>query len=166
MTRGYFKKNMMRNQAAVWREVEAPTSLVIRRITNEKQGNDRGASLFEQWLSRLDRRAAGTEIRCLAVGKARMNSIVPCTPILAIGLRINGPDDMNSQCYRVRLQCACYSDLCTVHLLQYCTVYPLQYLILTASFQSDGPRCKAQHCSSVPCPQRGTESQSELQRQP
>jgi hypothetical protein len=65
----------------------------------------------------------GTEIRCLAVGKARMNSIVPCTPILAIRLRINGPDDMNSPCYRVHLQCACYSDLCTVHPLQkLCTV--------------------------------------------
>jgi hypothetical protein len=37
-----------------------------------------------------------TEIRCLAVGKARVNSTVPCTPILTIGLRIDGPDDINS----------------------------------------------------------------------
>jgi hypothetical protein len=29
--------------------------------------------------------ARGTEIRCLAVSKAPMNSFMPCTPILAVG---------------------------------------------------------------------------------
>jgi hypothetical protein len=35
------------------------------------------------------------------VGKAPMNSTVPCTSILAVGSGIDGPDDMNSSA----LQC-------------------------------------------------------------
>jgi hypothetical protein len=50
-----------------------------------------------------------SEIRCLAVGKARVSSTVPCTPILAIGLRIDGQDDMN----RPMLQGP--STVCTLH---------------------------------------------------
>jgi hypothetical protein len=50
-----------------------------------------------------------TEIRCLAVGKAPMNSTVPCTPILAVGSRIDGRDDMN----RAALQCPA-----TMHVVQ------------------------------------------------
>jgi hypothetical protein len=42
------------------------------------------------------RGANRTEIRCLAVSKAPMNSPMPCTPILAVGSRIDGPDDVNS----------------------------------------------------------------------
>jgi hypothetical protein len=41
-------------------------------------------------------RPSWTEIRCLAVGKAPMNSTIHCTSILAVGSRIDGPDDMNS----------------------------------------------------------------------
>jgi hypothetical protein len=47
---------------------------------------------------------------------------------------------------------AIYSDLTAVH--------PLQCLVLTIYFRSDGPIRKAWYCLCVPCPQRGTGSQS------
>jgi hypothetical protein len=110
---------------------------------------------------RGSKHAARTEIQCLAVDKARMNSTVPCTPILAIRSRIDGPDDMNSQVLQgpstvYAVQWFMYSASATVQ----CAVHRLQYLILTVYFQSDDPRCKARYCSSVPCPQQGTGSQS------
>jgi hypothetical protein len=56
-----------------------------------------------------------TEIRCLAVGKAPMNSTVTCTSILAVGSRINGPDDINGPA----LQCPATVHAATVHVAQW-----------------------------------------------
>jgi hypothetical protein len=90
-----------------------------------------------------------------------MNSPMPCTPILVVGSRIDGPDDMNS----LVLQCPA-----TVHAVQWfvcsesgtlpCTVLLLQCLILAIYFWSDGSVRKVWNCSLVPCPQRGTGSRS------
>jgi hypothetical protein len=44
------------------------------------------------WVDRVDEGSDSPTTsggRCLAVGKARINSIVPCTPILATGLSMD-----------------------------------------------------------------------------
>jgi hypothetical protein len=66
---------------------------------------------------RSDMTLRRTEIRCLAVGKAPMNSTVPCISTLAVGSRIDGPDDINSPA----LQCPA-----TVHAVQW-FVYSAAY---------------------------------------
>jgi hypothetical protein len=90
-----------------------------------------------------------------------MNSTVPCTSILVVGSRIDGPDDINSpalQCPATvhAVQCSVYNESSTV----LCAVPLLQCLILIIYFRSNGSVCKARYCLLVPYLQRGTGSLS------
>jgi hypothetical protein len=95
---------------------------------------------------------------------SRVNSLVPCAPLLIVGLKINGQMTRTVDGYSVvhsaPLQCV-DRKACSVHTLQYiATGHCYSISILAVHFQSNGPDRKAPNCSPVTCPWHVTGSQS------